>query len=1181
MDGSTFFVFNIGSRLEPRMQTTVVPDTNQGFNMIKKTLLLLIALAMSLSHAWAYSFSAVSPSGHTLYYNYGSNGSSGVGVTRPGSSLWDGYTKPTGAVIIPSSVTYNGVTYLVTEIGYSAFRSCDGISSVTIPNTVACIDAEAFYGCSGLTNISIPSSVTSIGNNAFYSCTSLSGVTIPNSVTSIGSYAFWGCSSLTNVVIPNSITTIPSYCFSNCSGLTNVTIPNSVTSINQYAFSGCSSSGCITIPNSVTSIGSGAFSQVNKIQYAGSALGRPWGAATATYGYEEDFLTYSDSTKRTIVRCDPNASFVTIPSSVRTIDAYAFQNCSNLSSIQIPNGVTSIGASAFQGCSSLVVVSIGNGVSKIGDRAFYNCTGIISLTIGTSVDTIGSYAFYNCYGLQTLSLPNSTTRIEDNAFYSCSGLRRIIIPDNVTFIGPDAFRYCSNATSIHIGAAVQNIGNTSFYGCSRVDTIFYNAIACANAGYSTNSGDGFKALSSLDVVFFGGDVVSIPAHAFYGCSYLHTIVIPSQVTAFGASAFANCSNLVNVHFEAENPPAIPSTLFSSNSNRKFRVPCASVDSYKSSVFWYNYRHQIYPSVNCQYIVTLSTPNTELGTLTGSGSYIVDSVATIQANPTTGYSFVTWNDGITTNPRSITVKRDTSFVATFVIDTFDVNAIPNSMSLGSVTGSGHYTYGTTITMSATPAEHCHFAQWDDGVTMNPRIITVDRTITYTAIFELDTFNIVVSSQDAEKGSASYSMQSGNSRVHVGAGTNSGYYAPFNNYYCYSTNESLYLSSEIGQSGMIDTLWYNCLFATTHSYTSLKIYMGTTTATSLSSGWVGLNNLQLVYSKNQGSIASNTGWEAFPLSAPFNYNGTENLIIVVCRTAPSWNSAQYAYSTVSNMCRYRQSDGTQSDGTLSGTGTGILSSNRANIRLSMPGVSSGSAPVYLAPITLNATANNGYHFTQWNDGDTLNPRQITVENDSLFIAQFGANDYLISAQANDTNRGYVQGSGYYSFGTSADLIPIANPHYHFLGWSDGSSDNPRSVDVVNDALYTSVFVADTYQLNVVCSNPSMGNVSGGGIYQYTGSSSYIGATASNGYHFVQWNDGATQNPRSLVLCSDTAFSAIFAANSYQITAISNDTTKGSVTGSNSYLYGGVATLTANALPHYHFTGWNDGNTAILVR
>ena len=191
--------------------------------------------------------------------------------------------KYTGSVVISSIVTFNNVTYNVTSIGSQAFKGCDGLTSITIPNSVKSIGNGAFYDCKGLTSITIPNSVksigveafrdcfrltsitipnsvTSIGNGAFYYCSGLTSITIPNSVTYIGSDAFGCCKGLTSITIPNSVKSIGYWVFYKCSGLTSITIPNSVTSIGQYAFSECSGLTSITIPNRVTSIGYGAFS---------------------------------------------------------------------------------------------------------------------------------------------------------------------------------------------------------------------------------------------------------------------------------------------------------------------------------------------------------------------------------------------------------------------------------------------------------------------------------------------------------------------------------------------------------------------------------------------------------------------------------------------------------------------------------------------------------------------------------------------------------------------------------------------------------------------------------------------------------------------------------------------------------------------------------------------------------
>jgi len=238
---------------------------------MKKKLFLLIAVLLAVGqNAFAYDFSAVAPSGQTLYYNL-IDGEAQVTYQQSGS--WDipGYSNLSGSLVIPDSVEYSGAWYAVTSIGNNAFHYCNDLTSVTIGGLVTSI-GSAFNGCSGLTSVAIPNSVTSIGNGAFNECSGLTSVTIPNSVTYIGS-AFSGCSGLTSIVveagnthydsrdscnaiiqtdlnlliqgcmttiIPNSVTSIGRYAFFGCSGLTSVTIPNSVTSIVNYAFENCS-----------------------------------------------------------------------------------------------------------------------------------------------------------------------------------------------------------------------------------------------------------------------------------------------------------------------------------------------------------------------------------------------------------------------------------------------------------------------------------------------------------------------------------------------------------------------------------------------------------------------------------------------------------------------------------------------------------------------------------------------------------------------------------------------------------------------------------------------------------------------------------------------------------------------------------------------------------------------------
>ena len=87
----------------------------------------------------------------------------------------------------------------VTDISYSTFYDCAGLTDVTLSDNIKKIGMYTFSGCSGLTHIKIPGSVTEIGDCAFKGCTGLSRITIPDSITKISSNAFEGCTALEGV----------------------------------------------------------------------------------------------------------------------------------------------------------------------------------------------------------------------------------------------------------------------------------------------------------------------------------------------------------------------------------------------------------------------------------------------------------------------------------------------------------------------------------------------------------------------------------------------------------------------------------------------------------------------------------------------------------------------------------------------------------------------------------------------------------------------------------------------------------------------------------------------------------------------------------------------------------------------------------------------------------------------
>lgn len=170
-----------------------------------KKLLFLLAMTLVSVSIIASTFEV-----DGICYEILSSTDKAVSVTSKGNQTYS------GDIVIPEKVIYNGKTYSVTSIGYRAFKGCNGLSSIDIPNSVSSIGKNAFSYCSSLKTMIIPDNVTSIGEYAFEFCDSLSTILIGNNVTSIGGSAFKNCRSLASLIIPNSVTYIGGGAFSGC-----------------------------------------------------------------------------------------------------------------------------------------------------------------------------------------------------------------------------------------------------------------------------------------------------------------------------------------------------------------------------------------------------------------------------------------------------------------------------------------------------------------------------------------------------------------------------------------------------------------------------------------------------------------------------------------------------------------------------------------------------------------------------------------------------------------------------------------------------------------------------------------------------------------------------------------------------------------------------------------------------
>ena len=245
--------------------------------------------------------------------------------------------------------------YPVKYIGEGAFKDCDHLISVELPDSVIEIKNSAFYRCSRLESIKLSEGTTRIGDWAFSDC-SLTSIEIPESVTQIGTGAFSHCWRLTDIEIPEGVTQIESETFRGCSNLTSIEIPKSVTLIGWWAFSDCDSLTRVEIPENVTLIGYEAFYNcfgLTDIEIKGMTQ-----IGNGAFG-----------------SCD-NLTSIVMSENVTQIGEQAFAYCRNLTSIEIPEGVTQIGNWAFAYCSCLTSIEIPKSVTQMGEHVVLECNNL-------------------------------------------------------------------------------------------------------------------------------------------------------------------------------------------------------------------------------------------------------------------------------------------------------------------------------------------------------------------------------------------------------------------------------------------------------------------------------------------------------------------------------------------------------------------------------------------------------------------------------------------------------------------------------------------------------------------------------------------------------------------------------------------------------------------------------------
>lgn len=257
----------------------------------------------------------------------------------------------------------------VKRIGKSAFRNCNQLTEIVLPEGLEVIGDTAFYGCTQLKQISLPKSVSQIGAYAYKGCP-LQGTLDLMNIKDIGEGAFEGCTGLTSVVLPENLLRIEASLFQGCTGLTVVNIPQCVTAIGTSAFASCSRLQSVAIPDEVERIEDYAFKGCSNMKHL--AIGN----SVKKIGVEEAFG-----------ECRRLKS-LSIPASVDSILS-SFVDCDSVSSLELKDGNRPIliEGKCFNGGNMMIdTLYIGRKIS--GVPQFNECAYLSTLTVGSMILTM-------------------------------------------------------------------------------------------------------------------------------------------------------------------------------------------------------------------------------------------------------------------------------------------------------------------------------------------------------------------------------------------------------------------------------------------------------------------------------------------------------------------------------------------------------------------------------------------------------------------------------------------------------------------------------------------------------------------------------------------------------------------------------------------------------------------------
>ena len=506
--------------------------------------------------------------------------------------------------------------------------------------------------------------------------------------------------------------------------------------------------------------------------------------------------------------------------------------------------------------------------------------------------------------------------------------------------------------------------------------------------------EGFKPTT------MGGDIITLVGKEFY--------IYPTGTTHYDSEFCVR--NMTDGTFVVDKADGV-STTFAPNASEAVNktifacwLHAEKIDDNNAYIYVYNsqgtavYKLSIVETA----IVTLDVNDATMGTVEGGGKIVVGENTTVKAIPQLGHSFVYWLNGtevVSTDAEyTFAVTSDVTLTAVFQaeenktltlsVNDFDMGHIilPSGITLG----ENSVAYGQTVTLKAVPAKRHHFVRWSDDNTETPRTIIITSDTTLTAEFAFDGYQVALS------------------------------------------------VDETGMTGEIPTqeeLWANFNSAAGFGLGELNTISKVNTIAGVATA----ENLTAVFAKPEWQwlkeyiMTVQNAQKGNTIPGSLKPDGTERTVLGlkedIASTSDNTGAWRFAVGAFFLLTQYTTGWPGTADFSESGKPEAWGSAYQAAFNLN--GIVTGSG-VYQhgATATLTATPNEGYHFVQWSDGNTDNPRTMTIISDITLSAEFAINVYSVRFLDYDGTELKTDSVEYQSAAT-APADPTREG-YTFIGW-----------------------------------------------------------------------------------------------------------------------------------------------------